>query len=285
MRLVLILVVAIGGVRAATAHDDVGRADYLGNEGVLISACGASVLFDAFYDDSYGIYTLVPDEVRTGMNAGTSPYDGVSAVFVSHVHGDHFSPGPTLEYLRARPDVLLFGPGQVADALSKAAGSADGPVMSRVVAVEAKPGSDPVSLERGELAIDAVAVPHSGGARHAGIRNLVFRVTIRNAFTVLHMGDAAVDDEVFAIHQGHWDAKRNNIAFPPYWFLMQEPGLGILERRIRADTVIGIHVPSEATGRGDHFREEVGADLFTDPGESRMIAGTSACGPMPESPD
>ena len=71
------------------------------NEGILVSACGSKILFDAFYEDSYGQYLLVPDEIRAALMSGEPPYDDIDAVFVSHVHGDHFSPAPTLAYLGA----------------------------------------------------------------------------------------------------------------------------------------------------------------------------------------
>ena len=97
----------------AQAHDVSAEATYLGNEGVLVVRGDTKVLFDAFYTNSYGQYTLVPDEIADAILAGNPPYDGITAIFVSHVHGDHFSAEPAVAYLQAHPGVQLYGTNQV----------------------------------------------------------------------------------------------------------------------------------------------------------------------------
>ena len=44
-----------------------------------------------------------------------------------------------------------------------------------------------------------------------------------------------------------------------------------MKERIKALSNVGIHVPSEAIGNGDRWREMAKGDLFTDPGEVRII--------------
>ena len=257
-------------VSGAQAHEPAGEATYLANAGVLVSVCGEKILFDAFYEDSYGRYALVPDEARQDLLAGRPPYDEVSALFVSHVHGDHFSPAPALAYLRAWPDVKLYGSLQVADALAKAAGS-DDEVLQRVIAFDLEPGAAPADAVHDALSIDVVAIPHSGGARMSDIDNLVFRVSLNQAATVMHLGDAVADEALFAGRQAHWDARRTDLVFPPFWFFRDDAGRRILENNIRAAAAVGVHVPAAAIGQGDGWRDESGGDLFTDPGETRVI--------------
>ncbi len=253
----------------ATAHES--QALYLGNEGVLVSHGKDKVVFDAFFSDSHGLYVLVPDELRTGLTEGRPPFDGIDAVFVSHVHGDHFSPEPTLAYLRAQRKVRLFAPRQVADALAAAAG-ADDPVLARVTAFDLKPGDPPQTANAGKIRIDVVAIPHSGGARNADIENLAFRATLGKWPTVLHLGDAAPDYARFTELKPLWEAKATDLVFPPVWFYGRDVGRLIL-MLIGASEAIGIHVAVEAVGNGEFWRREANADLFTDPGESRTIGG------------
>ena len=260
---------------AARAHGPTSEATYLANAGVLVSVCGEKVLFDAFYEDSYGRYALVPDETREALLAGRPPYDDVSALFISHVHGDHFSPAPALAYLRAWPDVRLYGSRQVADALTKAAGP-DDEVLERVVAFGLQPGAAPGTASHDALSIDVVAIPHAGGERMADIDNLVFRVSLGQAATVMHLGDAVADETAFAVSQAYWDARRSDMVFPPFWFLSDAVGRRILEDTVRAAAAVGVHVPAAAIGQGDGWREEVNGDLFTDPGETRTI-GQDVC--------
>ena len=256
---------------AALAHEQHAEARYLGNEGVLVAHADVKVLFDAFYADSYDTYLLVPEAQRAAMLAGRAPYDGIDAVFVSHVHGDHFTAAPTLAYLRAQPDVRLYGPRQVYDALAQAAEGPEDPVLTRIIALDPTPGGLPATALAGPITIEVVAIPHSGGERMMHIRNLAFRITLGQWPTVLHMGDAGAVDAYFEPLQPYWDAKRTHMVFSPYWFFDSETGRTILETRIRADQAIGIHVPAEALGNGDAWRANAGGDLFTDPGETRSI--------------
>jgi len=99
------------------AHDNSSQATYLGNEGVMVARGDTRILFDAFYSDSYSRYTLVPKEIAEAMLAGEAPYDGIDAIFVSHVHGDHFTAGPAVTYLRAHPQVQLYGTEQIREAI------------------------------------------------------------------------------------------------------------------------------------------------------------------------
>ena len=71
-------------------------ARFLANEAVLISHGDLKVLFDAFYSSSFGTLLLVPEPTVHALMAGEPPYDGIDALFVSHVHGDHFTAAPTL---------------------------------------------------------------------------------------------------------------------------------------------------------------------------------------------
>src|SRR5688500_3375071 len=92
----------------ASAHDR-AEAKYLGNEGVLVARGDTKVLFDAFYAESFdGRYTLVPTPLEQAMMAGQAPFDGVDAIFISHIHPDHFNSRKTIAYMRAHPDVQLY---------------------------------------------------------------------------------------------------------------------------------------------------------------------------------
>ena len=252
----------------AAAHDPHAR--YIGNEGVMVVRGETKILFDAFYAESYGRYVVPSADEYVRLNEGRPPFDGVDAVFVSHVHGDHFTPQPVIAYLRAQPDVRLYGPTQMVEAL-RAAGAEEA-LLARVSAFDLAPGDAPQTARLDGIAIDAVALPHAGGARMAAIRNLIFRVEIDDLTTVMHLGDAAAEEANFAPQQAHWDAKLLDLAMPPYWFYASAEGRRILEDRLKARQSIGIHVPAEAVGDGDAWRARIGGDLFTDPGETRQIS-------------
>lgn len=265
------LSVALGAASVgAWAHEQpTGEARYLGNEGVMVAVAGHKVLVDAFFAQSFSTYQLVPEHLVSDMMSGRPPFNDVAAVFVSHVHGDHFSPGPMLAYLRAQPLVRVFCPQQVYDKLQQAGAGVD--ILDRITAVDLAPGDVPELLHSGDLEIDVVALPHAGGARMADVRNLSFRVTLDNRHTFVHLGDAAVDRPAFARLESFWAARNADTVFPPYWFLGDETGLRLLNEYLAPGQAIGIHVPAAAAGQGDAWRAQMGADLFTDPGEFRRL--------------
>lgn len=253
-----------------------GCAKYLGNEAVLISSGGMKILFDAFYTNSYGQYALVPDTLQKALIAGEAPFDNIDAVFVSHIHGDHFSVEPTLDYLRAQTSVKLFAAKQVVDVLIAA--GAEEQVIERLVPFAIEAGDPAQTAELGSISIDVVRIPHAGGERRADIENLAFRVALDEQVTVLHMGDADPNDQHFAPHQAHWDAKALDVAFPPYWFFASPAGRSIVDDRLKPAEAIGVHVPIAAADNAAEWKSRAGADLFTTPGETRDLIN-STCNP------
>lgn len=256
------------------AHESSAEARYVGNEGVLVTRGNTKVIFDAFYADSYGQYTLVPDSIRAALLAGTPPYDGIDAVFVSHVHGDHFSAAPAVAFMRAHKKVPMYASRQTYDALLEEVGE-DDPLLSRVVVADLTPTDAARHFEIKGLQIEVVSIPHAGGRSRASIQNLSWRVTLDDKTTVVHFGDAGIVEADFAPHARHFAERRAAAAFPPYWFLGDEAGKAIIKRYFNADQVVGIHVPASATGHGDEARKRLGGDVFTDPGETRQLGSAS----------
>ncbi|HEY0629242.1 MAG TPA: MBL fold metallo-hydrolase [Sphingomicrobium sp.] len=268
MRVMPMLMVALAMTWPAGAHDP-ADATYLGNEGILVARGDTKILFDAFYAESFdGQYTLVPDALEAKMMKGEAPFDGVDAIFISHIHPDHFNSRKTIAYMRAHPKVRLYAGIDVVGAIRAADASSD-PLMQRVTQVHAVPGSSPPKFDVDGLAVEAFPIPHSGDGPTP---NYAFRVTIDGAATVMHLGDADDEDRHYAPYQQDFDAKRTDAAFPPYWMLTSESGKRVLRQRIRAAKTIGIHVDAKERRRPDQARRDLGADLFIEPGETRVIA-------------
>ena len=78
----------------------------------MITHEDTKILFDPLYNNGFGTYQMVPDDVRESMFAGTFPFDGVDAVFVSHFHGDHFAADDMLRLMRANAGIRLYAPAQ-----------------------------------------------------------------------------------------------------------------------------------------------------------------------------
>lgn len=239
---------------------------YLGNEGLMVTDGQAKILFDPLFPMGFGVYQMLPEEMRSDLMQGLPPYDGVDAIFVSHMHPDHFDVDAVIAYLETHTETRLFAPAQAVDWMREEA-APDSPIFARVTPVPLTYGDAALTYSVGEIKIGAGRIPHSGWPDRAEVSNLVFRVTLPGGETVMHMGDADVNDIHFAPHEAHWQAQRTDTAYPPYWFQLMPQGEAIIDTRLNTEQAVGIHVPvilpNELNGTGiPHFHT---------PGETRPV--------------
>jgi hypothetical protein len=279
--LALTLLLITQGIAFAKApHSTSATAQYMANEGLMVMQGETKVVFDPLFRNSYGQYQLLPKVMEEALFAGTPPFDGIDAIFISHYHGDHFSPEDVLGLLKAQPGIHLYAPAQAVDGLRKIASAQDESVFERVSAVTLAYKDAPVTLQMEGLKIEAVRIPHSGWPTgRLDVENISWRVTLNEMTTVLHMGDADPNDVHFERDSAYWDESHTHMAFPPYWFFSSTAGNSILENRIKPDNSVGVHVPvSIPKNRNLRPPELRDHDLFTEPGERREIPASIAVG-------
>ncbi len=259
--------------RQRTSTPVTANAQYLANASVLVTHGDTKVVFDPLYRNDFGQYRLLAPQTERALFAGTAPFDGLDAVFVSHYHEDHFSAVDVLKLLEARPGLRLFAPAQAVAGMREISAERLAAVAPRVHAIALAYQDAPVTLRQGSLVVEAVRIPHSGWpTRQQHVENIAFRVTLDAATTVVHLGDADTSDAHFARDDAYWQRRRTNVAFPPYWFLTSAEGRRVLDRRIGAARSIGVHVPADVPSQSDRRAPELrGHDLFTVPGEVREI--------------
>lgn len=254
-------------------EDAAARVYYIANMGALIERGETRVLFDPLFRNNFDTYDSVPAEIEAALLAGTEPWDGIDAVFVSHYHEDHFDPATILTLLRSQPATELFAPEQAATAIRGLITDREDSLLERIHGLSLENGETAIDIELGSLLVEAVRIPHAGWPnRHGDVENLVFRVTLDGHTTVMHLGDADPVDEHYAEQSEHWQERRTHLAMPPYWFFLSEEGRKILEYRIGVDHAIGMHVPTDIPDDPGYRNEKLqDVDLFTRPGEERRI--------------
>lgn len=247
-----------------------GEAMYLANAGLMVTEGDTKILFDPLFRNNYSQYLLVPADMEQDLMAGAPPFNGVDAVFISHFHGDHFSPAEALDYLRAQPRVMLYAPAQAVDELRFFLREGETSLAGRIVSIDIDYG-EPVQVIDGEtLLVEAFHIPHAGWPdRKPEVQNLAFRVSLNDTLTVLHMGDADTRDAHFAMDGDQWAARDIDVAFPPYWYFLSASGQGVLAERLSPDMAIGVHVPGKLAADTAEALEDY--DLFQTPGEIRRI--------------
>ena len=265
-RLILLVWLTIFGHSIVMAHQ--ASVTYVANEAVLITNGDKKVLFDPFFHQAFGTYQLVPEETKQAIFSGTPPFDNLTAIFISHAHGDHFAAGDVLKYLQKYPNTQLIAPEQAVTELKELAEAKQ--ILPQVTSVKLAFNQTPKTLEVAGLVIDAVRIPHAGWPGRANIENLVFRVTLKkqgSSVTIMHMGDADPNDDHYLQYKDHWQKYVTDTAFPPYWFYFSAEGRDILSEVLNVKKSIGIHVPIDIPNQLKSSSE----DYFSKPGEMRNV--------------
>ena len=254
--------------QSAKAAEAGGTVRHIGNAGLMIVQGETKILFDPLYSNGYNNYHLVPQDVKRAVISGAAPYDAIDAVLISHAHGDHFDAADLIAFHAGKPAALIIAPVQAIEAM-EATGEVPESMTARFVPMGLDYGQDPLKVAFEGLQVEAVRIPHAGGPSRRALENLVYRVTLAGAATVIHMGDADPALEHFEPYAEHWNARKTDAAFPPYWFFLSAEGVEIVDETLNARTATGVHVPVRepaelaATGRA----------YFGAPGEVRELAG------------
>jgi len=261
--------VCLSFLPSAWAHQ--ASVSYLANEAVLVTSGDKKVLFDPFFHEAFGTYQLVPEPIKQAVFAGESPYNDITAIVISHAHGDHFAADDVLSYLTQYPNTKLIAPQQATKQLTDLQGAQA--IQQQVHSVQLSFNQSPVVKVISGLTFEAVRIPHAGWPGRAEIENIVFRVTFphpKTPVTVMHLGDADSNDDHYLPFKAHWQRVKTNTAFPPYWFYFSAEGNDILSSILNVENSVGIHVPIDIPAR----LKSSGKDYFSKPGESRMILPT-----------
>jgi len=237
--------------------------EYLGNEALLFTDGNTKILFDPFFHNDYGNYQLVPNNIRDAIFDAQPPYDNISAIVVSHAHGDHFAADDVAGYLAEYPKVKLIAPSQATEqVLARSAA-----LLPQLISLELDFGDQPVTTQFDGIIAESVRIPHAGWPQRKEVANLVHRVTLPSGKTIIHMGDADPDDAHFEPFVKHWQQRDSDAAFPPFWFFLSNDGPMILEKRINAKQNIGVHVPLKVP----EALKASGKTYFSEPGERHTL--------------
>ena len=219
------------------AKEEGVRAMYVGNEGVLLSHNGKAVLIDGLHREYGPAYLFPPPELLSAMETAKPPFDQVRAVLVSHVHLDHFHSGSVGLHLKNNPNARLVSSAQTMLEVGRNyAGHAA--VRDRMTEVT------PEWNQRKDVVVDGIKIAvlgmnHSGG-NFWWVKNLGHIIELGGK-KFFHFGDADMSLPNFAAFD--LPTEKIDVAFVPYWFLLDENGRRLVRERIGAKTVVAVHIP------------------------------------------
>ncbi len=244
------------------------RVGYVANSAVFVEQGETKIIMDMFMESGFGQYRLVPERFKDALTNDEYNFAGIDAVFVSHAHDDHFDARGVIAYMRSHLDVQLYAPKQAVDKM-RAFLADESNIFERVVEIDLAVG-EIAAHNIGDLKVEAIRIPHSGGARHASVANIVYRVTLDHGVTIMHMGDASAQPGDYHVKE-YWSARQTDMAFPPYWLYLSEDGLGIVDTHIHADKSRAIHVPYTVPAQLEQVSEASIQAIRDEPDEAKKL--------------
>lgn len=254
----------------ATSILNAGIMTELGQTGEGVTA-PPKFLFDPLYDDHFGSLEQLTEPLIEAIVTGQPPYDGVTAVFVSHAHGDHFSASQLTRMLAEQPDLVMVAPLQAIERMQAE------PAWRSEFAVRTRPirlanGEQSESFEIAGAVIEAFRSPHNGWPEsHSNVHNITYRVSAPLADglvgRVMHLGDADPDVVHYQPHAAFLSSARTGLVMVPYWFYTEEDLDGLIADTLNAELPVAMHVPVRVPG----YLSSGDLPYFSDLGEQLPI--------------
>jgi L-ascorbate metabolism protein UlaG (beta-lactamase superfamily) len=209
----------------------------LGNEGFLIEAGEDVVLVDGLYH-GLGGYFIPSEQQREARERAEPPFDAVDLVLASHHHPDHFDAVVVRKHLIANPGGVLVTTPMAVDLLHED-GDRFQAISPRVRALYPNEG-EIERIEIGGIRVEVFNL-HHGRNRSLPAQNLGFVVEM-SGLRFLHIGDTlATATELAALGLAE---RAIDVAFVPYWHLLDGPGARKYLEAIGATTVVAMHLPA-----------------------------------------
>jgi len=199
------------------------RITYLANEGVMADCDGQKILIDALLRDSLDTYVRHPPDVQERLETGKPPFDHVVLALATHFHLDHWDAGAITRFLTSNPDAV-FGSTQEGTATMPRS------VHQRVRNLWPRTGRESLFTVAG---VRVRAFP----LEHGKAQNLGYWISFCGK-TLAHLGDAEPSQASF---QHLLAAGPADVAFVPFWWLLDKRGVAFVRNKWKPQHVIAVH--------------------------------------------
>ena len=207
---------------------------YVANAGVMFETAGRKFLFDAPIREGISPYATPSAEQRARLEGAMAPFDGVTAILITHWHEDHFSAPAVAAHLRSNPQSVVVSSREVIARVRDAAGTGIAP--ERLIGVTPSPGAwQRVVVD--EVPVNVLRIRHNP-ARRLPLEHVGF--VVEGCRTVLHSGDADPAADNFTVLGA---LPQIDVALLPFWYVQSESNRRFVTTAIRPARVLAIHIP------------------------------------------
>ncbi|MEQ1894841.1 MAG: MBL fold metallo-hydrolase [Planctomycetota bacterium] len=211
---------------------------FLANEGFLLRSGKYSILIDAFVREPVGVFGALPEELHKRLVNALSPFDALTVVLVSHIHGDHLQVRSLEKFLGRNNQAQLLSSEQVLRAVHAGAKDFEA-IGKRMTPIPLVKGAMKTLKEEG-MSVSFFELAHFNAPLEDKEINLGHLIHL-GGLKILHLGDAAPTPETFAAYD--LPSLEVDLAIVPYWFFGTQQGVKVLFERIRPRQVIMAHIP------------------------------------------
>lgn len=223
---------------------------YIANEGVLISSGDKQVLIDGLHREYKRHYAFLPPAQREKIETSKAPFDTIDLILVSHLHLDHFHPESVGLHLQHNSKATLVSSHQVIDQVEKNFKNYDA-IKTRVTSAT-PPWTERVAIKVAGIDFEVLGLRH-GGENFRWIQNLGHIINLGGK-KLLHIGDA--DTALDNFEKFNLDEAGIDIAFIPFWFLLEKDGQTIVRDHIKPKHIIAVHIsPGEAKKVSEQIKQ------------------------------
>lgn len=222
-----------GCVRSET---QVATVTALGNEGFLVEVGDDSVVVDGLYE-GLGGYVAPSEEQRRVRERAEPPFDVVDLALATHHHPDHFDAVVAGRFLEANRAALLVTTPMAVDLMRGDPGFEV--ISDRIRGVYPSEGAT-VRLDVGDIAVEVLNL-HHGRGRSLPVENIGFVIDV-NEVRLLHVGDTLAT--AAELEELELAARAVDLAFVPYWHLLDEETAAVYLEAVGATHVVAMHLPA-----------------------------------------
>lgn len=204
---------------------------YIANDGYMFEDGTHKVVVDCMFYMEGSDHWHSPDKtVYEKMIKGEKPFDNITAIIVTHNHGDHYRSDMVARYLSSF-ETTLIAPPQVIASLKQSRYFTPGRGTILTAPEVFYQGKE---FNVGELKITALTLHHVGNNRST--QNMVAAIDF-GGLTILHAGDANLDD----LYDAEFPA--NDIVMLSYWQGFEIDVMAKINENIKSKHVIFKHAP------------------------------------------
>jgi L-ascorbate metabolism protein UlaG (beta-lactamase superfamily) len=212
---------------------------YIANEGVLIAAGEQQVLIDGLHREYQRSYAFLPAAEREKIETAKAPFDKIDLLLVSHLHLDHFHPQSVGLHLQHNPQATLVSSQQVVDEVEQK--FKDYQTIKARVTGATPAWQERIAMKVAGIEFEILGLRH-GSERFRWIQTLGHVIKLGGK-KLLHIGDA--DTAVENFEQFNLDEAGIDIAFIPFWFLLEKNGQAVVREQIKPKHIIAVHISPE----------------------------------------